>query len=106
MAILVAIVVVIASKRKKARKEGAAVAALAAVAYQKSAYQNPASTAPPGQVAATVGVAQAMQVVQMQCPAGCDAGSVVQSEVNGKPMQITVPAGVSEGQMFQVQVPM
>lgn len=53
---------------------------------------------------AAVGVAQAMQTVQMQCPAGCGPGSTVQSEVNGKMVQLTIPAGVSEGQMFQVQV--
>jgi hypothetical protein len=28
----------------------------------------------------------------------------VQSEVNGQTVQLTVPAGVSEGQMFTVQV--
>lgn len=53
---------------------------------------------------AAVGVAQAMQTVQMQCPAGCGPGSIVQSEVGGKMVQLTIPAGVSEGQTFQVQV--
>ena len=53
---------------------------------------------------AAVGVAQVMQTVQMQCPAGCGPGSIVQSEVGGKMVQLTIPAGVSEGQMFQVQV--
>ena len=61
-----------------------------------------AQTANP--VAAAAGVAQ-VEVVQMQCPAGSSAGSLVQSEINGKMVQITVPVGVSEGQMFQVQVP-
>jgi hypothetical protein len=53
---------------------------------------------------AVVGVAQAMQTVQMQCPVGCGPGSIVQSEVNGKMVQLTIPVGVSEGQMFEVQV--
>mgnify|MGYP003335626999 CR=1 FL=1 len=41
----------------------------------------------------------------MQCPPEAKAGSVVQSNINGQMLSITVPPGVEPGTMFQVQVP-
>ena len=46
-----------------------------------------------------------MQVVQMQCPADAQPGTLLQSNINGQTMNIAVPAGVAPGTMFSVQVP-
>ena len=40
------------------------------------------------------------------CPPNASGGQQIQVQANGMPMQVAVPAGVSPGQSFQIQVPM
>jgi hypothetical protein len=44
-----------------------------------------------------------MQVVQMQCPEGAVPGQTVQTNVNGQPLNVQIPADVQPGAMFQVR---
>ena len=50
--------------------------------------------------------AQATQMMMVTCPPGVCSGQAIQvTGANGQPVQLTVPAGISEGQQFQVQMP-
>lgn len=50
--------------------------------------------------------APGMQLMSIQCPPGAMAGQQITVNANGQPMQVAVPAGVTQGQTFQIQVPM
>ena len=50
----------------------------------------------------TVGVPQAFTV---SCPAGSKPGDAVQIMTPSGPMQVTIPAGITQGMTFQVQQP-
>lgn len=47
-----------------------------------------------------------MQLMSIQCPPGATAGQQIVVHVNGQQMQVAIPAGVMQGQTFQIQVPM
>ena len=46
-----------------------------------------------------------MQLMSIQCPPGATAGQQIVVDVNGQQMQVAIPAGVVQGQTFQIQVP-
>lgn len=58
-----------------------------------------------GMVAHGVPVQPTMQTMEIACPPGVSAGSVVQIMTPSGPMQVTVPPGVASGMTFQVQIP-
>lgn len=45
------------------------------------------------------------QTIQLQVPKGSGPGTQLSASANGVPFNVVVPAGVAEGQMFQVAVP-
>ena len=63
----------------------------------------------PGVVQGSVAVAAPpstqSQLMMVTCPPGVKAGDMIQIMTGAGPMQVPVPAGVSEGAAFQVQVP-
>ena len=59
----------------------------------------------PGSVAVAALPSTQSQLMMVTCPPGVKAGDMIQIMTGAGPMQVPVPAGVSEGATFQVQVP-
>ena len=66
----------------------------------------PAAVGQPVYAQPAVVVANAQpQQVAVVCPEGCVAGSMLEVNINGKPMSVAVPQGVVPGQQFLVSAP-
>jgi hypothetical protein len=83
--------------------EGQATSAPAVVVIQPGA---PAAVGQPVYAQPAVVVANAQpQQVAVVCPEGCAAGTMLEVNINGKPMSVAVPQGVVPGQQFLVSAP-
>ena len=109
-AIVVAVGATCMHKKQEAQKKGAMLAAAASVANPAAAGTFVANPLAVGTGMSVVAVApavaiQPMQQMQVVCPDGVAAGSMIQVQIGEQMLSVQVPAGVGPGQAFSVQAP-